>query len=213
MKRPRVLLADDHAIVIEGLRRILEPGFEIVGEAADGRALVAAAEKLRPDIIVADVSMPLLNGIEAARQIRKIDRKVKIVFLTMHSDVTYAAEALRAGGSAYVLKSNAGVRLVEAIREALSGRIFVSPSIDREAVLAQMERVGREDELPSAFTPRQREVLQLIAEGRTSKQMAEVLHVSPRTIDFHRYRIMKALALSTTAELVQYAVMHGIASA
>ena len=108
MKRPRVLLADDHAIVIEGLRRVLEPGFEIVGEAADGRVLVAAAEKLRPDIIVADISMPLLNGIEAARQIRKIDRKVKIIFLTMHPDVTYAAEALRAGGSAYVLKSSAG---------------------------------------------------------------------------------------------------------
>ncbi len=213
MKRPRVLLADDHAIVIEGLRRVLEPGFEIVGEAADGRVLVAAAEKLRPDVIVADISMPLLNGIEAARQIRQIDRKVKIVFLTMHADVTYAAEALRAGGSAYVLKSSAGVRLVEAIREALSGRIFVSPPVDREAVLAQMERAGRGDELPSAFTPSQREVLQLIAEGRTSKQMAEVLHVSPRTIDFHRYRIMKALALSTTAELVQYAIKHGIASA
>jgi len=213
MKSPRVLLADDHAIVIEGLRRVLEPDFEIVGEAADGHALVAAAERLRPDIIVADISMPLLNGIEATRQIRKFSRKVRIIFLTMHPDVTYASEALSAGGSGYVLKSSAGAEILEAILEALSGRIYVTPSIDRAVVQAQMERAGRRDNLQSELTPRQREVLQLIAEGRSSKQMAEILHVSPRTVEFHKYRIMKALALRTTAELVHYAIKRGIASA
>jgi DNA-binding NarL/FixJ family response regulator len=212
MKSPRVLLADDHAMIIEGLRRVLEPEFEIVGAVADGRALVAAAEKLRPDIIVADVSMPLLNGIEAARQIRKRSRKVRIIFLTMHPDVTYAAEAIRAGGSGYILKSSAGVEIVEAIREALRGRTFITPSINRVVVQGQIERAGRQEELHAGLTTRQREVLQLIAEGRNTKEMAEILHVSPRTIEFHKYRIMKALGLGTTAELVQYAIKRGIAS-
>jgi len=210
MNPPRVILADDHAIVIEGLRRVLEPGFEIVNEVQDGRALVAAVESFRPDLIIADISMPLLNGIEAARQIRKFNRKVKIIFLTMHPDVTYAAEALRAGGSAYVLKSSAGAEIREAARAVFSGRSYVTPSINKALVQAQMERPGRQDEVRFKLTSRQREVLQLIVEGRSSKEMAEVLHLSPRTIEFHKYRIMKELALRTTAELVQYAMKSGI---
>ncbi len=210
MNSPRVLLADDHAIVIEGLRRVLEPEFEIVGEVADGRALVAAAEILRPDIIIADISMPLLNGIDAARQIRKVDRTAKIIFLTMHPDVMYAAEALAAGGSAYVLKSCAGAEIRDAIHEVLRGRIYVTPSINRAVVRAQMKRASRGEKLQSPLTPRQREVLPLIADGRTSKEMAEILHISPRTIEFHKYRILKALSLRTTAELVQYAIKSRI---
>ncbi len=213
MKPLRVLLADDHAILVEGLHRILEPDFEIVGEVADGRALVAAAEKLRPDIIVTDFSMPSLNGIEAARQIRRIDRKVIIIFLTMHPDVAYAAEALRAGGSAYVLKSSAGAELLMAIREAYTGRIYLTPSIDRTAVQAQMERASRRDGLATELTRRQREVLQLIAEGRRSKEIAEILHLAPRTIEFHKYCIMKSLGLRTTTDLVHYAIKRGITSA
>ena len=211
-KTTRVLLAEDHAIVIEGLRRVLQSGFEIVGEVADGRALVAAVEKLRPDVIIADISMPLLNGIEAARQIRKIDPKAKIIFLTMHPDVTYAAEALLAGGSGYVLKSAAGSRILEAIREVMSGRTYITPSIDREVLEAQMERVNRRNHVHFELTTRQREVLQLVAEGRSSKEVADILHVSPRTVEFHKYRMMEALGLRTTAELVQYAVKHGIIS-
>jgi DNA-binding NarL/FixJ family response regulator len=207
-----VLLAEDHAIVIEGLRQVLQPECEIVGEVADGRALVAAVEKLRPDVIIADISMPLLNGIEAARQIRKIDSKVKIIFLTMHPDVTYAAEALLAGGSGYVLKSAAGRRILEALRQVMNGQIYVTPSIDREVLEAQMERVNRRDSTQFELTPRQREVLQLIVEGRSSKEVAEILHVSPRTVEFHKYRMMEALGLRSTAELVQYAVKHGIIS-
>src|ERR1039457_5976550 len=211
MKLPqRALLADDHAIVLEGLRRVLEPDFEIVGEVADGRAMVAAAGELRPDIIVTDVSMPMLNGIEAARQIRKINRKVKIIFLTMHPDVTYAAEALCAGGSAYVLKSSAGAEILEAIREAFRGRIFVTPSINREVVLAEMERAGRRDNVQSELTPRQREVLQLLAEGKSLKEVAAFLNVSIKTIEFHKYRIMRRLGIHTNAEMTKHAVRLGV---
>ena len=209
MKSPRMLLADEQPIVIEGLRRVLESAFEIIGEGADGRALVVAAERLRPDIIVTDISMPQFNGIEAARQIRKIDGKVKIIFLTVHSDVSYAAEALRAGGSAYVLKSSTGAEIREAVREALSGRIYVTPSISRAAVLAQMERSGHRQDLQPELTSRQREVLQLIAEARSTKEMAKILHLSPRTVEFHKYRIMKALTLRTTLELAEYAMKRG----
>jgi DNA-binding NarL/FixJ family response regulator len=216
MSALRVLLADDHAIVIEGLRRVLGTDFEIVGDVADGRALVAATDELRPDIVIADIviadiSMPLLNGIEAARQIRKANRKVKIVFLTMHPDVTYAVEGLRAGGSGYVLKSSAGAEIREAIREAQAGRTYITPSINRAVVQAQLQRP--DSAAQCELTPRQREVLQLIAEGRTTKEMAEILHVTTRTIEFHKYRIMKALALRSTADLVQYALKRGIASA
>jgi len=212
MKRPRVLLADDHPIVLEGLRHLLEPGFDIVGEAANGRALVAAARKLRPDVIVADISMPLLNGIEAARQIRKLNRKVKIVFLTMHSDPAYAVAALCAGGSGYVLKRSAAAELLEAIRESLSGRIYVSRSISRDVVQARIERAARSDEPQSRLTFRQREVLQLVAEGRTGKEIAEILHLSTRTVESHKYQIMQALGLRSIADLVRYAVKSGIVS-
>jgi DNA-binding NarL/FixJ family response regulator len=212
MKLPlRVLLADDHAIVLEGLYRVLEPDFEIVGEVADGRALVAAAATLLPDIIVTDISMPLLNGIEAVRQIRKVNRKVIIVFLTMHPDVTYAAEALGAGGSAYVLKTSAGAELLDAIREALSGGVYVTPSIDREVVRAQMERAGRDD-VQEDLTPRQREVLQLLAEGRSLKDVAAILKISNKTVEFHKYRVMSKLGLRTNAELTKYAVKLGMTS-
>jgi DNA-binding NarL/FixJ family response regulator len=212
MKALRVLLADDHSIVLEGLRRVLEPGFEIVGEVADGRALVAAAGLLRPDIIVTDISMPLLNGIEAARQIRKTNRKVKIVFLSMHPDVTYMAEALHAGGSGYVLKSSAGVELLEAIREALSGGIYVTPSIDRGVARVQMERTSRRGDGPAELTPRQREVLQLLADGKSLKEVAAILKVSIKTVEFHKYRIMNKLGLHTNAEMTKYAVKLGVST-
>lgn len=210
MNSVRILLADDHAIILEGLRRILEPHFEIAGEAADGRALVEAALKLRPHVIVADISMPLLNGIDAARQIRKIDQKVKIVFLTMHPDVTYASEALAAGGSGYVLKSSAGTEIVEAIQEALKGRIFITPSIDKTLVLDQMGRAGHSRDAGSDLTRRQREVLQLLGEGKSLKETGAILHISIRTVEFHKYQVMKQLGIRSNAELTKYAVKLGI---
>ena len=208
MKRVTVLLADDHAIVVEGLRRILEPEFEVIGAVADGLALVKAARELRPDIIVADISMPLLNGIEAARQIRAANRRTRIVFLSMHPDVVYVSEAFQAGGSAYVLKSSAGIEIVTAIREALQGGTFVTSAIDKTALEAQIRRGQRSPDAAHSLSPRQREVLQMVAEGRSTKSIAHLLRISPRTVEFHRYWVMQSLDLHTIAELVQYAIKH-----
>jgi DNA-binding NarL/FixJ family response regulator len=210
VKRATVLLADDHAIVVEGLRRVLETEYQVIGVVADGLALVEAAEKLSPDVIVADISMPLLNGIEAAREIRTANQRIKIVFLSMHPDVVYVSEALQAGGSAYVLKSSAGVEILKAIGESLQGRTFVSPAIDRFRLEAQ---IRLDQSLPGVvypLSPRRQQVLQMIAEGRSTKEIAESLRISPRTVEFHRYRVMKSLGLHTTAELVQYAIKHRI---
>jgi DNA-binding NarL/FixJ family response regulator len=208
MKRSTVLLADDHAIVVEGLRRVLEPEFDVIGVAADGRSLVTAAATLKPDVAIIDVSMPMLNGIEAARQIRKTDNHAKFVFLSMHPDVVYVSEALQAGGSAYVLKNSAGTEIPVAIKEVLRGGIYLSPSIDDTALKAQVKRSLH---LPEILTPRQREIVQLVAEGRSTKEIAEILEISPRTVEFHRYRIMESLDLHTLADIVQYAIKHHIA--
>jgi DNA-binding NarL/FixJ family response regulator len=210
MKLLRVLLADDHAIVLEGLRRILEPEFEIVGEVADGHALVGVALMYQPEIIITGISMPLLNGIEAARQIRKINQRVKIIFLTMHADPIYAAEALEAGGSAYILKSSAVAEILLAIRQVLSGRIYVSPAIHSEVVRVQMERAGRHDEVQAGLTARQREVLRLLAEGKSLKEVAATLKISIKTVEFHKYRIMNQLGIRTNAEMTKYAVKLGV---
>ena len=212
MKRTTVLLADDHAIVVEGLRRVLELHFDVIGVVGDGLALVKAAEELRPDLIVVDVSMPLLNGIEATRQIRATNQLTKIVFLSMHPDVVYVSEALQAGGSAYVLKSSAGIEIVAAIRAALQGERFVTPAIDRATLEAQIRRDRRSPDALHRLSPRRREVLQLVAEGRSNKEIAEILQISHRTVEFHRYRAMESLGLHTVAELVQYAIKHRVVS-
>ncbi len=213
MKKTRVLLADDHRIVLEGLRGILEGEFELVGTVEDGRALVAEAQRLNPDVIVADVSMPLLNGIEAAQQPKKANSQAKFIFLTMHPDASYATRALEAGASGYVLKHSAPSELVQAIREALHGRVYVTPMIAKEVLQTFMDgslgiRRGYRE-----LTPRQREVLQLVGEGHSAKEIATILHISTRTVEFHKYRIMGDLNLRTNAELIQYAVKHGIVSA
>ena len=208
MKRPSVLLADDHTIVLEGLRRVLERDYDVVGIATNGRALLTACDDLKPDVIVVDVSMPLLNGIEAARKIRKTNEKVKIIFLSIHKDTGYVVEALQAGGSAYVLKISAGAELLTAVRQALQGKRYVSPSIDQSVLQNHLKRGQHQQQTSSKLSSRQREVLQLIAEGRNTKEIAEILHVSPRTVEFHRFRLMKTLGLHATAELVQYAIKY-----
>ncbi len=207
----RVLLADDHDIVIEGLRRVLnDPDIEIVGAVNDGRSLLRAIEALRPDIVVTDVTMPQLNGIEAARQIRERDPVAKIVFLTMHPDVSFATEALAAGGSGYILKNSAGDELLTAIRAAAEGRTYVSKSIAEAVMHALSSRSSTWRSPLDKLTSRQREVLQLLAEGIPVKEIAARLHVSPRTVEFHKYRVMDELGLRTTAELSRYAARHGI---
>jgi len=203
-----VLLADDHALLLGAIDKLLDPECEIVGRAADGRALVTLAEMLKPDVIVLDISMPLLNGIEAGRQIKRKTPDVKLVFMTMNEDPELAAEAFRSGASAYLLKSSAATELVTAIREVTRGRSYVTPLVTGDLVgsLMQHREHNRSDEL----TPRQREVLQLLAEGHSMKETAGLLHLTPRTVAFHKYKMMEQLKLRTTAELIQYAVRRHI---
>lgn len=212
MKKPRVLLADDHKIVIEGLKSLLRDEFEIVGSVEDGRALVEQASTLYPDVIVADISMPQLNGIEAARQIKKIDKNIKIVFLTMHQDATYAANAFEAGASGFVLKHSASSELIRAIREAIKGRTYVTPLIAGDLIYTYQEGGSPEKNLFKKISPRQREVLQLLAEGKSAKEIASILNISTRTVEFHKYRMMEQLNIKTNAELLRYAIKHGIIS-
>jgi DNA-binding NarL/FixJ family response regulator len=209
MRRTRVLLADDHKIVLDGLRSLLEPTFDLVGMVEDGRALVSTAQQLRPDVIVVDISMPLLNGIEAVRQIKKLDSQVKVVFLTMHPDVTYAIRAFEAGASGFVLKHSASSELLTAIQEVIKGRTYVTPMIAGELMLAYQEGAYRQVEEAQQLTPRQREILQLLVEGRSAKEIANLLNISPRTVEFHKYNLMAKLNLKSVSALIQYAIKHG----
>ncbi len=212
MKKPRVLLADDHQIVLEGLKSLLGGEFELVGSVEDGRALVHQATTLRPDVVVVDISMPHLNGIEAARQIKKTDKNIKIVFLTMHPDATYAANAFEAGASGFVLKHSASSELITAIHEAIKGRTYVTPLIAGDLIRTYQEGVAPEKDFLKKVSPRQREILQLLAEGKSAKEIASILNISARTVEFHKYKMMEQLHIKTSAELVQYAVKHGITS-
>lgn len=204
-------MADDHAIVLEGLRRVLEPDYDILAEVSDGLALVTASEELDPDVIVADVSMPLLNGIEAIRQIHKSGLRSKVVFLSMHPDIVYVSEAFLAGGSAYVLKSSAGFEILTAIREVLQERTYITPSITCSITSSDVHAqivLDRSREKVQSLSTRRRQVVQMTAEGNSTKKIAHILKISPRTVEFHRYRAMSALGLHSIAELVQYAIKH-----
>lgn len=210
MKRKRILLADDHRIVAEGLRSLIEPEFELITIVEDGRALVDMAEKLQPDLIIADISMPLLNGIDAVRQLKRTNKEVKVIFLTMHADVAYAVSAFEAGALGYVLKHSAPSELREAIHNALSGKVYITPLLDGEVIAGYRHRSRDRHEEPSFLTPRQREVLQLLAEGHCVKEAASLLNISPRTVEYHKYQMMKDVGLKNMADLVRYAVKHGI---
>ncbi len=205
------MLADDHALVLGGIKGMLESSYDVVGVAEDGRQLVRAAEELKPDIILLDISMPQLNGIEVARRLAKSLPDTKLIFVTMHADATFVTAALKAGASGYVIKKSAPRELVKAIEEVRRGRTYVTPLVTRgfvDSVLAPYES----SETFGRLTPRQREVLQLVAEGHSIKEIAARLFISPKTVEFHKSRIMKALGLRNTAELVKYALKHGIVS-
>jgi DNA-binding NarL/FixJ family response regulator len=205
-----VLPADDHLLVAEALTSLLTPKFDLVGVVEDGRALVEAAGRLRPDVIVADVTMPHLNGIDALIQLRQGGDRVPVVFLTMHRDATFARRALEAGASGFVLKHSASVELIIALHAALEGKTYVSPQLAEELLGAMKQGPDRTVDPISALTPRQREVLQLLAEGRPAKQIAASLLISTRTVEFHKYQMMDALDIHTNAELIHFAIKHGL---
>jgi DNA-binding NarL/FixJ family response regulator len=208
MSRPRVLLADDHALIVGAFEKLLAGECDIVGTVSNGRELIDAAESLRPDVIVLDISMPLLNGLDAGRQIKQRHRDVRLIFLTMNEDAGLAAEAFKAGASGYLLKRSAVSELSTAIREVMQGRSYITSLIAGGLVGSLLDRNVQSD--AEALTPRQREILQLLAEGHSMKAIAAVLGVTPRTVAFHKYRMMEQLQVKSTAELIQYALKHHI---
>lgn len=208
--RPRVLLADDHLLVAEALKSLLSLEFDLVEVVEDGLQLVAAATRLRPDVIVADITMPHLNGIDALVRLREQGSRVPVVFLTMHKDATFARRALEAGAAGFVLKHSASTELIAAIRAALEGKTYLTPQLAGEVLEAMRQAPERATDPVSALTPRQREVLQLLAEGRSAKEIARSLSISTRTVEFHKYQMMETLGLHTNAELVHFAIKHGL---
>ncbi len=208
MSRPRVLIADDHKLLVEAFVNLLEKEAEIVGTVLDGRALLKEAPRLKPDIIVLDISMPKLNGLEAAQQIKQIMPEVKLIFLTMHEDPDLAVEAFRVGASGYLLKSSAASELFRAVQEVSRGRAYVTPLIAQGMLESFAEGTG--PRRVSKLTARQREVLQLLAEGNTMKEVASILNIAPRTVAFHKYRMMETLGLKNNAELLRLAIEERI---
>ena len=212
MEKTTVLLADDHRIVLEGLKGLLADEFEVVGTVEDGRALLEQVQRLCPDVIVVDVAMPLLNGIDAVKQIKKLGLDTKVVFLTMHHDAMYAKEAFDAGALGFVLKHSAPSELTRAIQEALKGNTYISPAIAQEVMHLYKDEVDTRSGASGSLTLRQREVMQLLAEGKSAKEIAHILHISARTVEFHKYNMMEQLGIKTSAELVHFAIKHGIVS-
>ena len=204
MARPRVILADDHTMLLDAFKTLLAESCDVVGTAADGRELVALARQLRPDVAIVDISMPVLNGLDAAAQITESVPRVHVIILTMDEDPHLAVEAFRLGASGYLLKKSAGAELMQAVREVMLGRSYVTPLVTHGLVTAMSDHHGARGPL----TSRQREIVQLIAEGRSMKEVAGILNITTRTVAFHKRRVLEKLQLGSTAELIQYAVRH-----
>ncbi len=208
MGKPRVLLADDHVLVAEAFKKLLEPECEVVGIATDGRALLREAPALNADVVLLDLNMPLLNGFDAGEQLKQALPKLKIIVLTMNEDAEIAAETLGKWASGYLLKKSAGSELLKAVQEVLRGEKYVTPAVQKALeALSPRESNG---EGPRTLTPRQREVLQLLAEGHTMKEAAAILHVATRTVAFHKYRIMEDFGLSNNSELLRFAIKQRV---
>jgi DNA-binding NarL/FixJ family response regulator len=211
MTRPRVLLADDHRLLREAFKQLLQPRCEVVGAVGDGRTLLEAAPQLRPDIVVLDIAMPLLNGLDAARQLRRLMPAVKVIFLTVSEDPEVAADAFRAGASGYLLKNSASAELLQAIREVFEGRSYVTPLATQGLVGSFLQGLGPEKKAGD-LSVRQRDVLQLLAEGHTMKEIARMLKITVRTVAYHKYGMMGELGIKTNAELVQFAIKRHLVS-
>lgn len=209
MKRPRVILADDHVLLLDAIKNLLGAEFEIVGTFTDGRALVDGAAALVPDVVVLDIGMPQMNGLSAGQRLKQSLPKVKIVYLTMNLDADIAAEAFRLGASAYVVKNSAATELLLALRQVLRGRSYISPLITKDMDGTFIHNAERKKN-PNHLTLRQKEVLQLLVEGRSMKEVAYILNVTPRTVAFHKYSMMEHLRLRSSAELIQFAVRNSL---
>ena len=210
MSRARVLLVDDHKIVAEGLKGLLVAEFDLVGVVEDGRAMVEAAKALKPDVIVADITMPHLNGIEALEEIKKFDPHVRVVFLTMHSDIAYARRALEAGALGFVLKHSAPEELVLAVHAASKGRTFVTPTLAGQVLQGLKQNRFDSADPVASLTLRQREILRLLVDGLTAKEIGSRLNISARTVEDHKYRMVESLGLKSSAELIHFAIKHAI---
>ncbi|HXY14492.1 MAG TPA: response regulator transcription factor [Terriglobales bacterium] len=206
----RVLLGDDHVLILDGLRAALQAQYEIVGIAKDGRALVRETERSKPDLVILDISMPLLNGFEAAKQIKKNLPQTKLIFLSQHLNPAYLKQALRLGASGYVLKSGATEELQQALTTVLRGKIYITPAFGEDVIARLWNREGELSEETEELSDRQREILQLIVEGRGNKEIADVIHVSVKTVEFHRARIMAKLGVRSVAELTKVALQRGL---
>ena len=209
MALPRVVLADDHTIVVDAFRKLLENDCDVVGTVSDGRALLESAAELNPDVVVVDIGMPLMNGLEAGLRLKQQMPAVKVIFLTMNEDPDLATEAMRRGSSGYLLKSSAATELIRAIQLAVKGKSYVTPHIAR-GMQQSFVNDPRPRQTAKSLTPRQREVVGLLAEGKSMKEVASVLNVTPRTVAFHKYRVMRELNLRTTADLIQFAIRSRI---
>jgi len=212
MKRTRIILADDHILLLDAIKNLLEPEFEVVGTFANGLALVEAAPGLKPDVIVLDIGMPLMNGLNAGQRLKQVLPAVKLIYLTMNQDPDLAAEAFRLGASGYLVKNSAASELVHAIREVLRGSSYVTPLMTKDMIGSFIQNLKRRKS-PHILTLRQKEVLQLLAEGRSMKEAAYILNVTPRTVAFHKYTMMEQLHVRSSAELIQYALKSSLMAA
>jgi DNA-binding NarL/FixJ family response regulator len=210
MKKPTVLLADDHKIVLDGLRSLLASRYDLIGAVTNGLELIEQVAARQPDIVVADISMPLLNGIDALAQLHDRNLNPKVVFLTMHPDATYLTRALEAGALGYVIKHAAAEQLLIAIEHALAGQVYISPEMRHSSVTEQLDPTRRHQKAVIALTPRQRQVLQLLAEGKSAKEIGALLDISARTVETHKYKMMDDLGVKTSAQLIQHAIRQGL---
>lgn len=210
MAKPRVIIADDHTLLVEAFEKLLAAECDVVAKVPDGRALLTAVSEHHPDLVILDLAMPGLNGLDAAKLIKQADRSIRLVFVTMNEDPEIAAEVFRIGASAFLLKRSAGAELLTAIREAMKGRSYVTPQVTSVLLDSLMHSNQGASKGPHELTVRQREVLQLLAEGKSMKEVAAILNVTPRTVAFHKYRMMEQLNISTTAELIRYAIRQHV---